>query len=489
MDNNKLNKSCFCLGKSYNLFPVSKECIKFLKEAKHVIVGVSGGSDSMALLYYLLNLIKNNNKLEFNFKIIVAHVNHLLRGEESFRDENFVRKVCEELGLTLEVLRENIKEKSKKFKRGIEETARLIRYNFFSKLSKKYSNSLIATAHTLTDAIETMFLNLTRGSGLNGICSIPEFNGNIIRPLINLTKKDTENYCKFNKINYIYDSSNGSLKYKRNLVRHKILPVLKDINLEYEQAFKRAFMLLKEDLKCLEFLAKEQLEKSKVSNNVYNLNILKKIPNALLSRCIRTIVSNFLKESSECGNFISEYSQIKLILNYIKIGHGTITITKNTYIKILNDKLIIFKIENDYKKNEKSNFSVPVANLLTHPPDEFIIKVISLTDFKKNYDFCIFSKKILDYDLIPKDSVFRKRIAGDVVSLPFRNIKKTVKKFFNEEKVPVCRRHNLALIASGNNVLWIESFGAFGDYFVRENVTSRVLFIERRRKIYSESTG
>ena len=489
MYKNKLNKNSSYSFEPCNLFLISEECIKFLKEARHVIVGVSGGSDSMALLYYLLSLTKNDNKSEFNFKIIVSHVNHLLRGKESFRDENFVRKVCEELGLTLEVLRENIKEKSKKFKRGIEETARLIRYDFFSKLSKKYSNSLIVTAHTLTDAIETMFLNLTRGSGLNGICSIPEFNGNIIRPLINLTKKDTENYCKFNNINYIYDSSNGSLKYKRNLVRHKILPILKDINSEYEQAFKRTFTLLKEDLKCLEFLAKEQLEKSKVSNNVYNLNILKKIPNALLSRCIRTIVSNFLKEKSECSNFISEYSQIKLILNYIKIGYGTITITKNTYIKILNDKLIIFKIENDYKKIEKSNFSVPIANLLTHPPNEFIIKVISLTDFKKNYDFCIFSKNILDYDSIPKDSVFRKRIAGDVVSLPFRNVKKTVKKFFNEEKVPVCKRCSLALVASGNNVLWMEDFGAFGDCILRKNVTKMVLFIERRKNINNEFTG
>ena len=101
----------------------------------------------------------------------------------------------------------------------------------------------------------------------------------------------------------------------------------------------------------------------------------------------------------------------------------------------------------------------------------------------------VLSKNILDYDLIPKESVFRSRSTGDVVSLPFRNIKKTVKKFFNEEKVPVCKRHNLALIASGNNVLWIESFGAFGNCILRENVTNRVLFIERRRKVYSEFTG
>ena len=167
-------------------------------------------------------------------------------------------------------------------------------------------------------------------------------------------------------------------------------------------------------------------------------------------------------------------------MDYIKKGRGTLTIAKGVYIKIFDDNLTIFKSENVSNKNKEHSFSVPIADLLTHPQDKFIISVVDFENFRKGHDLRNFSKKILDYDLIPKGSVFRSRDSGDVVSLPFRNVKKTIKKFFNEEKVPTDKRYSLALIANKNNVFWIEDIGTVSDCFVDESVTKKILYIERR---------
>lgn len=467
---------------------IGAKCFELLKNAKYIVVGVSGGSDSVALLHYLYNL-KSGPSAEFNFNIIAAHVNHLLRGDESFRDELFVEDFCKKLNIPLKILRVNIEKKAKQSKKGIEETARLVRYDFFYEIAKKNKNSLIATAHTLTDSIETTVLNLSRGTGLNGICGIPELRERIIRPFINLTKLDTINYCKVNKLSYIHDSSNNSLKYKRNLVRHKVLPILKEINPGFERALSRTFSILKEDSEYLDSLAEEELKKCKISNEIYNLNILKQLPSSLFTRCIRLIVLNFLKQNKNTSGFTLGYSYINLICGYIEKGCGTLTITKNIYVKIIDGKLIIFESNEDSIDSEKKLSSVPITELLTHPVNGFIIKVVDFNKFLKEYDFAAFSKNILDYGAIPRGCVLRNRRSGDVINLPFRNIKKTLKKFFNEEKVPLSKRNNLVLLAKGNEVLWLEDFGASENCFVKQGVTKKVLFIERRKDFINESIG
>ncbi|MCR4924709.1 MAG: tRNA lysidine(34) synthetase TilS, partial [Clostridiales bacterium] len=152
-----------------------------------VILGVSGGADSMALAYFM-----NSLKEEYGLKLIIAHINHCIRGAEADSDEEFVKNQAEKLGIEFRSLRADVPSIAKLNSEGTEECGRRIRYEFFNSIS---GNAKIATAHNLNDKMETFFLNLARGTSLKGLCSIPVKRDNIIRPLIDCSRREIEEYC------------------------------------------------------------------------------------------------------------------------------------------------------------------------------------------------------------------------------------------------------------------------------------------------------
>ena len=156
-----------------------------------IVVGVSGGADSMCLLHFLLS-VRN----ELNLNIIVAHINHNLRGKEALRDQSFVESTCKALNVECRVLSADINKISAETGKSSEECGRKIRYEFFNSLAEK--NGKIATAHTLSDNSETILFNIARGTGLKGITGIPRTRENIIRPIIDITRQQVEEYCREN---------------------------------------------------------------------------------------------------------------------------------------------------------------------------------------------------------------------------------------------------------------------------------------------------
>ena len=165
------------------------ETVGDLRFVKHAVVGVSGGSDSVALLHFLCTLRVN---FGLTFDITAAHVNHMLRGSESDRDESFVRNFCKENSVPLKVLKIDVASEAANLKKGVEETARHLRYEFFRSLVCDSSGAFIFVAHTLTDSIETVVMNMLRGGGLRGFCGIRKNRGGIIRPFIHISKRETE---------------------------------------------------------------------------------------------------------------------------------------------------------------------------------------------------------------------------------------------------------------------------------------------------------
>ena len=204
------------------------EKYKLLQNGDKVIVALSGGADSVTLLDML-----NSVKEIYNLTIYASHINHGLRGEEADRDENFCKILCKIYNTELFVKKADIKILAKEQKISEELCGRNVRYSYFEELSQNLS-AKIATAHTASDNIETLLFNITRGSSVTGAGAITPKRGNIIRPLIMLTREDIEQYCEQNNLEYVTDSTNLTDDYTRNKIRHQVIPVLKQINPQLE---------------------------------------------------------------------------------------------------------------------------------------------------------------------------------------------------------------------------------------------------------------
>ena len=205
-----------------------------------IVVGVSGGPDSITLLTCL-----NKYKDYLNIKIICAHINHLIR-KDSTEDEQFVENVCEKMGIKCYIKRAEVEKIAKEQKKGTEEVGRKIRYDFFDEVAKKENANKIAIAHNMNDNAETMLLNIIRGSGLTGLEGIqPEEYGKYIRPLINCKREEIEEYCIKYDLKPRIDSTNKENIYRRNIIRNKILPELKELNPNIVQSLSNLSKIVK----------------------------------------------------------------------------------------------------------------------------------------------------------------------------------------------------------------------------------------------------
>ena len=220
-----------------------------------VAVGVSGGADSMALLHVLLEL-----KDEYKLNVIACHVNHGIRGETADRDEMFVIKECEKLGVEVHVLSADVPGGAEREHLGFEEYGRRLRYEFFNSVA---DDVIIATAHTLSDRCETLIFNITRGTSVKGLCSIPAVRDNIVRPLIDCTRDEIEKYCADNSIEYITDETNFEDIYSRNLIRLNVIPELKKLNPSLEKSFFRLICNAEEENDFISELSKQITDKAK----------------------------------------------------------------------------------------------------------------------------------------------------------------------------------------------------------------------------------
>ncbi len=193
----------------------------YIKEGQKVIIGLSGGADSIFLCHVLHKL---------KIPTIAAHLNHNLRGRESNNDQKFVENFCKTHSIPLELKNLDIKSLSQKHKEGLEERGRKERYKLFDKLKQKHKAKYILTAHHADDNIETVILNLVRGSGLDGLAGMKILDNHLLRPLLDISKNQILSYLNANKINYVDEESNKDTKFRRNFIRQNIIPNLKELN-------------------------------------------------------------------------------------------------------------------------------------------------------------------------------------------------------------------------------------------------------------------
>ena len=232
------------------------ETYNLIEKNDKIVIGVSGGPDSICLLHVLDSL-----KEKLGIEIVVAHLNHMLRDVADLETE-YVQSFCKKLGIECYVKKADILEISKTQKKGTEEVGRQVRYDFFDEVAKKTNSNKIATAHNSNDRAETVILNILRGSGLSGLKGIEPIRDNkYIRPLINTDRQDIENYCNDNKLEPKYDKTNNENIYTRNKVRNTVIPYIKkEFNPNIIKTINRLSSLATEENEYLQAITKQEFE-------------------------------------------------------------------------------------------------------------------------------------------------------------------------------------------------------------------------------------
>lgn len=447
---------------------VSIEQYGMLSGGGPVLVCVSGGADSMALLHLLYSI-----REQFGITLSVCHVNHGIRGEEAMRDQRLVEGTCGEIGIPCEIVILDVPTLAKERGISLEECGRQVRYEAFERLADKL-NARIATAHTLSDSIETMLLNLTRGTGLKGLCGIPPVRGRIIRPLIEATRDEVEQYCRENNIQFVTDSTNLLRDYTRNRIRMDVVPALKQINPGLEQTILRELNALSGDEALLSSQTITALNACEQEGR-FKVDLLQTLEPAILNRAVLIILKRY--------PVLPQSGHVQRIVSLIKQNSGRITLTTNTYAEV-EDGFLSINVRNT---PPYIDYCVPFCegeSLLYH---DTTVVVTALPI--KEYQNTICSKKIhpnllkngLDYDKIIRTAVFRPRKEGDKFTLAARGCTKTLKKFFNEQRIPPERRDLVPLLADEEGILWIEGFGCSPRAEITE-ATKRVAVIDIIRK-------
>lgn len=404
-----------------------------LRNNDKVLVALSGGADSVALLHVLYSI-----KEKYNLTIYACHVNHNLRGEESMRDENFVRALCDELHIELFVKSVDVLSLSNEQKLSVELCARNVRYEFFSELSEKL-NAKIATAHTASDNVETVLYNMARGTSITGLTGIKPIRDNIIRPLILCTREDVERYCSENAFSYVTDSTNLTDDYTRNKIRHNAVPVLKSLNPDLCDSVSRMCGDLTEIKAFLDEISEKELNECETEYG-YSCEKLLQLPPAVLKNSLYIIAKR-----SGCD---VSHRHIELMCDALKtsacvdLPFGFRAVCKQGVLRITQ------------QDESRENFETSFENC-------GMFKYISAEEIKNvNKNFL---NDCISCDIISEETVVRHKKEGDTFTFFERGVTKSLKKLLNEMKIPAEKRSSLFVVANGSKVLWLEGVGTSKD--------------------------
>lgn len=406
-----------------------------IEDNDKIVLGVSGGVDSMTLLY-ILSTLKKEGKINFDFSVVTC--DHNTRDGESTSDALFVKEECDKLGVKVYTYEIDLEKEAKENKISSEEMGRKFRYNAFNDALKKEGANKIATAHNMDDNAETVLLNIFRGTGLDGLCGIPVKNGKVIRPLIKCSKEEIYNFAKVYNIEYREDKTNKEEDFTRNKIRNKIIPFVKEnINqsilsqvnnmtetLEVEKDF-----IHEETIKAFNEVATSYIESDESNNenkdvikldidklNNYHLAIKKRV----IKKAISLINNDSIKDLSN--------KHIESVIDILKKGTGKqITVLNSILCKVNYDYLLITKGEESKNELEKVNENSDIIILETKNNS------IALYDNKSN-DLTLSSNESVK--LNDEDNSITFKISNKEIVLKSLNDEEnnSLLKLFNEDK-------------------------------------------------------
>lgn len=429
-----------------------------LQKEDSVIAGISGGADSVCLLFMLLKLQK-----ELGFALMAVHVNHGIRGAEAERDEAYVKRLCRQWNVRLKVYRENVPAYAKEHGMTEEEAGRDIRRTCFCKVLKEWGGTKIALAHHENDNVETLLWNLCRGTGIRGLGGIAPVNDVWIRPLLCVKRREIESYLKKRGISYCTDTTNADRRYMRNRIRMDVIPYLEDcVNTESVSHMGKTMERMYElEQYILEEVGqyKESCTGWKNGRRIIRQTEYTKIPKALRDNVLHEILCETAgrrKDIEEVHVQMLRDLFTKQVGKRIDLPYGVTAI--RTYEGVRFEKNIP---EASYAGDENELFSIRV----------FDREPGNVTFPEKIYT------KWFDYDVIKNTVKIRHRIAGDSIVINRYGGRKKLKQYFTDQKVPQEDRDKIWIAADGDEVLWIVGYRQSQKYQITEK-TTKILEIQ-----------
>nr|WP_315142501.1 tRNA lysidine(34) synthetase TilS [uncultured Flavobacterium sp.] len=418
-------------------------------EQKKLFLAVSGGLDSMVLVHLFQQL---------DFEIAILHCNFQLRGLESFGDQNFIQNYAQENNIPIFITQFDTTAFAKDYKLSTQVAARELRYSWFYEQLEANNFDYLLTAHHADDTIETFLINLTRGTGLEGLTGIPKQNDKVIRPLLCFTRQEIEDYAKENKIEWREDSSNASDKYLRNKIRHHLIPILKELNPNFMDSFQNTQNYLQDAQMLVEdasIMVYQQVAKQEEEAIFFDLNQLKKLPN------YKSYLYQWLNEFG--------FTAWDDIYDLVDSQSGKQVFSAEFRLLKDRDFLILSPL---HIIDEEAEYNIDSSqNQINIPLNLSFSKV---TDISIGSNTTIF----VDEDTLQFPLVLRHWKEGDSFQ-PFgmNGKSKKVSKLFKDEKLSLIDKENVWLLCSGTEIVWIIGMRQ-DDRFRITNTTKNLLKIQ-----------
>ena len=410
-----------------------------LHNAEKVVVGFSGGADSVCLLHTL-----NSLKDEYGFNLVAAHVNHGLRGDEALRDAEFSRHFCVNNSIEFRLLNIDCKAEAQITGESVEECGRRLRYSFFESLCDDYTK--VATAHNSNDNAETVIFNIIRGASVNGGGGIPPVRDKIIRPLLYCSRQEIEGYCEENNLSFVTDSSNLTDDYSRNKIRHLVIPVLEEINSSAVNNINNFSKNAREVSKYVLNQSKCVLATAKISDNRYNADYLLNQGEVVCKECIVNAFALFSDKKLD-------NKKIEAIYSLLKNG-GRSQLYGSCYAEVVKGVMRFFNAPDTVICEEIFVDSFP----FTYKNSFFTVEIEKYTNSSKKINKFVLDN-LIDCDKIVGKICFRTRKSGDAIKLPRRGVTKSLKKLYSENNFPVELREQIPVLADDNGIVWVYSVG------------------------------
>ena len=446
-----LEQKALCALRQYSLF----------SQGDRIAVGVSGGADSVALLRFLAAL-----RPQFGWDLVVCHIHHGLRGAEADRDECFVRALAEQLGLPCAVSRIDAAALALRDHISVEEAGRMARYAFFAQTAGE--GGRIATAHTLDDSIETVLMNLVRGTGLRGLCGIPRIRGNIVRPLLDCTRAEVEDYLGALGQPYCTDSTNLTDDYTRNRIRHDILPRLCALNPNFPGAMGRMLPRLAAQQALTDCLAAQSAQQLHAACGGLSRQGLSALPEPVCDRLLlRLLEQNRLPVSA---------AAVERMTETLRTG-GKLDLAARSWFFVAQGDLaaVIYAPPGGIPPVPVPLPQEETPVILPFSPQKSLKltlcnKIVANTSEKFNISLL---KYAIDCDRIKGYSFMRTRRPGDTFIIGKKQL--SLGEAWAAAGIPALLRPALMVLADEQGVLWAEGIGSSSRAAVTENTKQYVI--------------